>query len=129
MYPRLGSRDISAIGCQGGKTPYVAAMKQSVIARPRRPSPILVCKKCLERVSGAKKIRRELKSELKRQRNEAPNERSLKSPRLVTTSCFGICPKKAVVLASGKSLQNGEYILVSDCEHVEDALNQLQSPS
>jgi NADH:ubiquinone oxidoreductase subunit E len=103
--------------------------QQPVIARPRRTSPILVCKKCLGRVSGAKKIRRELKSELKRQRDEASSERPLKSARLVTTSCFGICPKKAVVLASGKSLRNGEYILVSDREHVEDALNQLQSPS
>jgi hypothetical protein len=125
----VGGSIFLPLGCQVEISPYLPVMKQPVIARPRRASPILVCRKCLGRVSGAKKIRRELKSELKRQRNEAPNERSLKSPRLVMTGCFGICPKKAVVLASGKSLQNGEYVLVSDRERVGDALNLLQLSS
>jgi predicted metal-binding protein len=104
-------------------------MKQLVIARPHRTSPILVCKKCLKRVPDGTKIRRELKSELKRQRKDALHTRPSKKARLVTTSCFGICPKNAVVLASGKSLQDDEYILVSDREHVEAALNKLQSTS
>jgi hypothetical protein len=85
-------------------------------------SPVLICKKCLKRSSEAKTIRRELKRELKRRRDG-----DLKAPRLVTTSCFGICPRNAVTLANGKSLLGGEYVLVSHGDDVDDALNLLQS--
>jgi predicted metal-binding protein len=99
-------------------------MSRPVVARPRRASPILVCKKCLKRVSDGKEIRRELKHVLKEQR-----EGTLKRPRVVSTSCFGICPKRAVVLASAKSLQNGEYVLVSHRRDVEEALKEFLQPA
>ena len=94
-------------------------MTKPIIARSRRASPVLVCKKCLKRSPGGPKIRRELKRELKRRSGEK------KSSRLVSTSCFGICPKRAVVLVSGRSLQDDEYVLVARRREVEDALERL----
>jgi Fe-S-cluster-containing hydrogenase component 2 len=91
-----------------------------MIARSRRASPVLVCKKCLKRCSKGARIRRELKRELK-QRSAVRKE----APRLVSTTCFGICPKRAVVLASTRSLQRDEFILVSRQRDVQEALENL----
>jgi hypothetical protein len=98
-------------------------MAQPVVARPRRASPILVCDKCLRRSSDGRNIKREIKQVLK-----SRGTKKQKRPRLVSTSCFGICPKKAVVLASGSSLQEGEYLLVSDRREVKIALDGLLPP-
>src|SRR5262245_40758343 len=98
-------------------------MSQPLVARPRRASPILVCKKCLKRSRDGGEIKRELKHALK---SHGSDKR--KRPRLVSTSCFGLCPKRAVVLASGQSLQNGEYLLVSDRREVKTALKGLLPP-
>jgi hypothetical protein len=108
------------IGCREGHTPYIVGMTKTIIARSRRTSPVLVCKKCLKRSPGGSKIRRELKHELKQRFSEKK-----KSPRLVSTGCFGICPKRAVVLASGRSLRDEEYVLVARRREVEDALERL----
>lgn len=97
-------------------------MTKPIIARPRRASPILVCKKCLKRAPAGAEVRRELKSALKHRPSGA-----LKRSRLVSTSCFGICPKRAVVMASAQSLQAGEYILVSHRRQVDDALEGLSA--
>ena len=84
---------------------------------------MLICRKCLKRSSEAKDIRRELKRAIKRR-----GDGNLKAAKLVTTSCFGICPKRAVTLASATSLVGGAYVLVSHGDDVEAALNLLQSP-
>jgi hypothetical protein len=81
-----------------------------VAVRPRRPTPILICKKCLKRVDQGSRLKRALKSELKRRSGAGTG----KKPRLVTTGCFGICPKHAVVLASAATLSRGEYLLLAD---------------
>jgi predicted metal-binding protein len=98
---------------------YIQRMAKSplVTIKSRRRGPVLVCKKCLKRVEGGDKLRRRLKSELKRNGAAQKNRR----PRLVLTSCFGICPKRAVVMASANTLRRGEFILLSDAESVEDA--------
>jgi predicted metal-binding protein len=98
---------------------HIFTMTLPVVA-PRRASPILVCRKCLKRSCEGKEIRRELKHALKAQH---PNK--VKRPRLVSTSCFGICPKKAVILASGRSLQDGKYLLVADRQEVKNVLKSL----
>ena len=77
---------------------------------PRRPQPIFVCKKCLGRIDDGKALRRGLKSETKR----LAQERGEKPTRVVLTSCLGICPKRAVVVASAATLQRGEYLLLAD---------------
>lgn len=96
-----------------------------VIARPRRPTPVFVCRKCLKRADDGREIRRALKSELK-QRGKVSGG---KCPRVVMTGCFGICPKRAVVLASETTLQRGEYVLLSDDEGVAEAVDILKPES
>lgn len=101
-------------------------MKPPIIARSRRGSPILICKKCLKRCEGGGRIRGRLKDELNRRCEAgAPS----KPARLVAVNCFGICPKRAVVLASGHSLQRNEYVLVSRPRQVDEALEKLQPPA
>src|SRR5689334_737484 len=96
-------------------------MSRPIVARQRRASPVLVCRKCLKRSTEGSDVRRALKRELKQRTCAERN-----SPRLIATSCFGLCPKKAIVLASAHSLGNGEYVLVSDREEVKEALDMLQ---
>jgi predicted metal-binding protein len=99
--------------------------KTSVVTiRPRRPQPILVCKKCLSRVADGSDMKRTLKSAIKR-RSAA---QGTKRPRIVMTSCFGICPKRAVVVASGATLDRGEYLLLADGNAVADAAATLMGP-
>jgi predicted metal-binding protein len=95
----------------------------AVTIRPRRGPPILVCKKCLKRVGEGRDFKRALKSEVKR-RGRAQD---IKRPRIVMTSCFDICPKHAVVLASGATLHRGDYLL-ADQKSVVDAVAVLMPP-
>jgi predicted metal-binding protein len=88
-----------------------------VTLRPRRPEPILVCRKCLKRAADGKQIKRALKSEVKRRSAAQASKR----PRIVLTDCFGICPKRAVVLASGKTLHRGEYLLLAGHDEIDEA--------
>lgn len=100
----------------------VMAKTSSVVtARLRRPPPVLVCKKCLGRVEDGKAITKSLKSELKR-RSAADGG---KSPRVITTSCLGICPKRAVVVASAATLQQGRYLLLADDKAAAEAIALL----
>lgn len=91
--------------------------KPIVTARLRRASPVLVCKKCLGRIDDGKALRKALKSELK-SRSAAQD---VKSPRVVLTSCLGICPKRAVVAASAATLQGGQYLLLPDANAAAEA--------
>ena len=92
--------------------------KSSVVTiAPRRPQPIFVCKKCLGRIDDGKALRRGLKSEAKR----LGAARGTKPPRVVLTSCLGICPKRAVVVASAATLQRGEYLLLADGDSAVNA--------
>ncbi len=89
------------------------------IIHPRRGAPILVCRKCLKRIDGGD-FKRTLKTEVKR-RGRA---QGIRKPRIVQTNCFGICPRHAVVLASGATLNRGEYLL-ADNQSVNDAVAVL----
>jgi hypothetical protein len=94
-----------------------------ITVKPRRAGPVLVCKKCLRHAEGGGKLKRRLKSELKRRSSSQKTRR----PRLVLVNCFGICPKRAVVLASADTLGRGEFILLSDsaCGSIEDVTRVL----
>ena len=92
-----------------------------VTIRPRRPKPVFVCKKCLTRVPDGSKLKRSLKLELK----QRASAQGVKSARVVLTSCLGICPKRAVVIASAASLQRGEYLLLADRDGIADAVKVL----
>jgi predicted metal-binding protein len=92
-----------------------------VAARLRRAPPVLVCKKCLGRVADGKVLRKALKSELKR-RGLADGARP---PRVVLTGCLGICPKRAVVVASAGTMARGEVLLLADADAVVAAADKL----
>ena len=97
------------------------ASKPVVTARLRRASPVLVCKKCLGRIDDGKALRKSLKSDLKRR----GAKQDVKSPRVVLTGCLGICPKRAVVVASAATLQNGQYLLLSGADASAEAAATL----
>ena len=100
------------------------AKSSPVIARPKRPPPVLICGKCLSKIDGGKKLKQALKAELKQA--AAPGG---KRPKLVTTGCLGICPKRAVVTASAATLGRGEYVLIADREAVGEATALLSFAS
>ncbi|PZA09518.1 (2Fe-2S) ferredoxin domain-containing protein [Rhodopseudomonas palustris] len=99
----------------------MSAKSSPTIARPKRPPPVLICGKCLSRVDGGKKLKQALKAELK----QAAAGRGGKRPKLVTTSCLGICPKRAAVTASAATLGRGEYVLVEDLKKAAVAVTAL----
>ncbi|MFC0242020.1 (2Fe-2S) ferredoxin domain-containing protein [Rhodopseudomonas telluris] len=95
-----------------------------IIARPKRPPPVLICGKCLSRIDGGKKLKQALKTELK----QAAAAHGGKRAKLVTAGCLGICPKRAVVTASAATLTKGEYVLVEHSNQAEDAAAVLTTP-
>ncbi len=97
------------------------APKPVIAARLRRAPPILVCKKCLGRIDDGKKLRKALKSEAK----DRSAAQAVKPPRVVMTSCLGICPKRAVVVASAATLRDGKYLLLSEADASAEAISAL----
>lgn len=95
--------------------------KPLVKVRTKRPLPILVCGKCLKRADGSLKLSKALANELKR----VCDERGVRRPKLVTTRCLGICPKRAIVVASASTFDTGEYLLLGDRAGAADAVRCL----
>lgn len=93
-------------------------------ARSRRAPPVFICKKCLGRVDDGKAVRKALKSELK----QASQARDIKGPRVVLAGCLGICPKRAVVVASAATLAADRYLLLPSAAAVPDAVDSLMPP-
>jgi hypothetical protein len=96
-------------------------MNKIIVLRPRREPPVFVCRKCLKRSHDAKEIKRALKSETKRQAGGR-----LKPARLIQTSCFGICPKRAVVVTGGAAAGEGDYVLIASASEVAAGLERLR---
>ncbi len=71
---------------------------------------------------------RKLKGALKKQVKRLKPEGLVKRPKVVVTGCLGICPKRAVTVASAATLRRGEYLLLSDCEQAADAVKALMGP-
>ena len=82
---------------------------------PRWSGAIFLCGKCLKRHSEGRDLRRALKAEAKRRVEDDGSRRKVK---VLKISCFGLCPKRAVVAASGATLCDGDVVLV---RHVADA--------
>jgi hypothetical protein len=105
---------------------YINAMsrKPSTLAlKTRRVDAVFVCAKCLKRSDGGARLKRRLKKQLA----GAAMARNGKRPKLVLTSCLGICPKEAVVTASAGTLGRGEVVLLynSKTDSVEEAVATL----
>jgi hypothetical protein len=95
-------------------------MSKIIVVHPRRAAPIFVCRKCLKRSPEGKDIRRALKSET-RELGGADE----KPARVITTGCFGLCPKKAVVVTGGACAHAGDYLLIASPDEVSPALARL----
>ena len=69
------------------------------------------------------KLKQRLKAYLKQHGAGEKKKRA----RLVLTSCFGKCPKNAVVTGSAATFARGEFILIQDCsdEAIEQATAAL----
>ncbi|GLH78336.1 hypothetical protein SSBR45G_32450 [Bradyrhizobium sp. SSBR45G] len=96
-------------------------MALPTLISPRRPAPVFVCRKCLGRSDDAKG----LKKAIKRATKHAVGLGG-KPPRVIMTSCFGLCPKRAVIMTGGGAAAHGNYVLVCSTEDVADALALLR---
>jgi predicted metal-binding protein len=96
-------------------------MKKIIVVHPRRAPPVFVCRKCLKRSDDAKGITRALKSELKRSVGDRE-----KPARVIKTSCFGICPKRSVVMTGSAAAGHGDYVLISSGTEVSTAIERLR---
>ena len=83
--------------------------------RLKRGAPVFVCGKCLKRHADGKAIRRALKAQVKAQET-----------KLIRTSCFGICPKQKVLVASAGLLQAGRCVLIDEAASVEGTLASMR---
>jgi predicted metal-binding protein len=98
------------------------AQKSAIVTiRPRRATPVLVCRKCLSRVGGGGKLKSALKKQVKRR----SAEQAVKRPKVLVTGCLGICPRHAVAVASAATLQRGEYLLLESEGQAAEAVEQL----
>ncbi|CCD86057.1 conserved protein of unknown function [Bradyrhizobium sp. ORS 285] len=99
-------------------------MARPSIVTPRRAAPVFICRKCLKRSDDAKGIKKGIKKAIKREARLAASS-SCKPPRLIMTSCFGLCPKRAVVITGGACAARGDYVLVATSNDVAGALARL----
>lgn len=90
----------------------------AVVARPKWTSAILVCGKCLKGVDG-KAMRRDLKAAAKGRTGKV---------RIVRTACLGLCPKRAVAMASAGSLARRELVVLREGGSAAAALDRLLPP-
>lgn len=103
---------------------YKAAMTKTttpLVARPKRPPCVLICAKCVKKAENGRAIRKAVKAELS-QRAMAAGRRPGK---LIETRCMGLCPKRALTLASGATLARGELLVVKGTADVPAALEAL----
>lgn len=92
------------------------------VVRPRWGGAILVCGKCLKRHENGKDLRQGIKAELKERAAAHPTRRNV---RIIKIACIGLCPRRAVVLASPKIMSAGEVMLVRDARDLAVALPRL----
>ncbi|MGJ5175916.1 hypothetical protein ACQR16_17330 [Bradyrhizobium oligotrophicum] len=96
-------------------------MASPSLVSPRRPAPVFVCRKCLGRSDDPKGIKKAIK---KATTHAAPSRG--KPARVIMTSCFGLCPKRAVVVTGGPGAARGDYVLIADAAEVDAALTLLR---
>ena len=79
--------------------------------RAKRRETVVVCGKCLRRHDDGKSIRKALKARAKSV-----------DAKMVRASCFGICPKGAMAIATRASMAEGRLLILKDASMVEVAL-------
>ncbi len=92
--------------------------------RPRFEAVYLVCKACGKRSNGARKLTpHELVGLVRRETKALPAR-----TRVVTTTCLGLCPKKAVALARAAAEEPIGIVAVRSRKQVADAFARLNGP-
>jgi predicted metal-binding protein len=102
------------------------AIGKPVVVRTRRQAAVFVCRKCLKRSDDAKQIKQAIKTTLKANIGRSTRT-DLKPARVIATSCFGLCPKNAIVITGGACAGTGDYVLISSADQVPAALARLQN--
>lgn len=90
---------------------------------------MFVCRKCLKRSDDPKALNKALRKAIKhalKSHDSSGHGAGEKPARIVMTSCFGLCPKRAVVVTGGVRAARGEYVLVSAAKDVPSALALLR---
>ena len=93
---------------------------RSRVVRLGRGATILLCGKCLKRHADGKALRRAVKTEARAVADPASGK-----VRIVKIGCLGLCPRRAVVVASAAGLARGEVVLVRDAAGAATALPGL----
>lgn len=78
------------------------------VVRLKRRETVFVCGKCLKRHLDGKAMRKALKARAK-----------AVDAKVVRTSCLGVCPKRAVAVATRESLIAGRAFVLSDTGMVD----------
>jgi predicted metal-binding protein len=108
----IGTRDMLS---SRALHPYMRGMAKNispVVVKTRRADCVFVCRKCLDRIDHGGKVKPRLKAALA-PAVAVPGQRRQK---IVMTSCFGVCPRRAVVCASPETLGQGEVVLLADAK-------------
>ena len=92
------------------------------VVKPRWDGAILVCGKCLKRHPDGKALRQGLKAEVKARAKASMTGRKA---RIVKVACVKLCPKHAVVVASGATLSTGDVMLVRGVDDIAEAFPRL----
>jgi predicted metal-binding protein len=91
---------------------------------PKWQAVYLICKQCGDRKNGPKRLKpKELVSSIRSHvRDERPR------PRILLSSCLGMCPKKSVAIAFVGSGQPPRWLAVRKAEQLEVLLPLLRNP-
>ena len=91
------------------------------VVRPRWSEALFVCGKCLKRHPDGKAMRHALKGEVKRHAG-SDGKRGV---RMIKTACVGLCPRKAIIIASAVTLADGNVVLVHISADIPDAVARV----
>ena len=96
-------------------------------ARPRWREAILVCGKCIKRHDDGKALRRALRDAAKKRaaKGRTDDGTRRRKVRLIKTACLGLCPRRALVVASAATLTKGEVLVLRDEREIEAVLPRL----
>jgi predicted metal-binding protein len=97
----------------------------SVVLSPSWKTVWLVCKDCRKRSSGPAKLKpKAVMADIKRATKDVRPK-----PRVVTTSCLGLCPKHAMTIAVAGEGHRTHAASVCAVADVERAMAALRNPA
>ena len=89
--------------------------------RPSWETLLVVCRECQKRSSGPKSLKAKEVIREARQAIRAVKPR----PRVVSTSCLGVCPKRAIAVATVGGANGPRIVEVADAKEMASAITRL----